>query len=233
MLSLLPLVVALASNPSPSPAPASTARPTPLTEIGRVRTTPICTTIVVHANGAITSALDNDRTLAILTTNLRNTDFDRLNSLQRRNAIEDLMKQASAVRINGKLADNEIKQLRAYAQTSTDPERKAELKAFADALGGAIYRQTKVANEFMRDVTIVQGREEAKEVRDIRNRDNPPPESAAMMSMGTQRAGVPDPPRSYNQVMRAVAADLTDLQTGIIADEGVAADHSIAATSGC
>jgi hypothetical protein len=231
MLSLLPLVVALASNPSP--APTSTARPTPLTEIGRVRTTPICTTIVVHANGAITSALENDRTLAILTTNLKNTDFDRLNFLQRRNAIEELMKQASAVRINGKLADGEIKQLRAYAQTSTDPERKAELKAFADALGGAIYRQTKVAAEFMRDVTIVQGREDAKEVRDIRNRDNAPTENAAMMSLGTQRAQVPDPPRSYNQVMRSVAADLTDLSTGIIADEGVAADHSIAATSGC
>jgi hypothetical protein len=231
MLSLLPLVVALASTPSP--VPASTARPTPLTEIGRVRTTPICTTIVVHANGAITSALDNDRQLAILTTNLLNTDFDRLNSLQRRNAIEDMMKQAGNIRINGKVADGEIKQLRAMALASTDPARKAELKAFADALGGAIYRQTKVAAEFMRDVTIMQGREDAKEVRDIRERNNPPPEGAASMSMVSQRAGMPDPPKSYNQVMRSVAADLTDLTTGIIADEGVAADHSIAATSGC
>jgi hypothetical protein len=231
MLSLLPLVVALASTPSP--VPASTARPTPLTEIGRVRTTPICTTIVVHANGAITSALDNDRQLAILTTNLLNTDFDRLNSLQRRNAIEDMMKQAGNIRINGKVADGEIKQLRAMALASTDPARKAELKAFADALGGAIYRQTKVAAEFMRDVTIMQGREDAKEVRDIRERNNPPPEGAASMSMVSQRAGMPDPPRSYNQVMRSVAADLNDLSTGIIADEGVAADHSIAATSGC
>jgi hypothetical protein len=231
MLSLLPLVVALASTPSP--VPASTARPTPLTEIGRVRTTPICTTIVVHANGAITSALDNDRALAILTTNLMNTDFDRLNSLQRRNAIEEMMKQAGNIRINGKLADGEIKQLRAMAQASTDPARKAELKAFADALGGAIYRQTKVAAEFMRDVTIVQGREDAREVRDIRERNNPPPEGLASMSMASQRAGMPDPPKSYNQVMRSVAADLSDLSTGIIADEGVAADHSIAATSGC
>jgi hypothetical protein len=231
MLSLLPLVVALASTPSP--VAASTAPPTPLTEIGRVRTTPMCTTIVVHANGAITSALDNDRALAILTTNLRNTDFDRLNSLQRRNAIEEMMKQAGAVRINGKLADAEIKQLRAMAQASTDPARKAELKAFTDALGGAIYRQTKVAAEFMRDVTIVQGREDAKEVRDIRERNNPPPEGLASMSMVSQRAGMPDPPKSYNQVMRSVAADLSDLSTAIIADEGVAADHSIAATSGC
>jgi hypothetical protein len=119
------------------------------------------------------------------------------------------------------------------AQASTDPARKAELKAFADALGGAIYRQTKVAAEFMRDVTILQGREDAREVRDIRERNNPPPEGAASMSMVSQRAGMPDPPKSYNQVMRSVAADLSDLSTGIIADEGVAADHSIAATSGC
>ncbi len=230
MLSLLPLVVALASNPSP--APASTARPTPLTEIGRVRTTPICTTIVVHANGAITSALDNDRTMAILTTNLRNTDFDRLNSLQRRNAIEDLMKQAGAVRQNGKAADGEIKQLRAFALASTDPQRKAELKAFTDALGGAIYRQTKAANEFMRDVTIMQGREDAKEARDIQSRDNPVPDAGAMAA-GGRVALLPDPPRSYNRTMRSVADDLTDLSTAISADEGIAADHSIAATSGC
>jgi hypothetical protein len=85
----------------------------------------------------------------------------------------------------------------------------------------------------MRDVTIVQGREDAKEVRDIRNRDNPPIENAASLPMGAGRVQMPDPPRSYNQTMRAVAADLIDLQTGIIADEGVAADHSIAATSGC
>jgi len=88
-----------------------------------------------------------------LTTNLRAMDFDRLNSMQLHRTIEDLMKQAGTIRQNGKLADNEIKQLRAYAAASTDPERKAELKAFADALGGAIYRQTKAATEFMRDVT--------------------------------------------------------------------------------
>jgi hypothetical protein len=231
MLSLLPLVVALASNPSP--APAASARPTPLTEIGRVRTTPICTTIVVHANGAITTALDNDRTLAILTTNLRNTDFDRLNFLQRRNAIEDLMKQASAVRLNGKLADGEIKQLRAYALAATDPQRKAELKAFADALGGAIYRQTKAAAEFMRDVTIIQGREDAKEAHDIQGRDNPAPETLTGRTLSHVPGILPEPPRSYNQVMRSVAADLNDLSTSIAADEGMAADHSIAATSGC
>jgi len=114
MLSLLPFLIVLAAGPAPAPTEAPHV--TPLTEIGRVRSTPICTPIVVHANGAITSALDNDRSLAILTTNLRAMDFDRLNSMQLHRTIEDLMKQAGTIRQNGKLADNEIKQLRPMPQ---------------------------------------------------------------------------------------------------------------------
>ncbi|HEY4441988.1 MAG TPA: hypothetical protein VGN14_16130 [Candidatus Elarobacter sp.] len=231
MLSLLPLVLALASEPVPS----ATARPTPLTEIGRTRTAPACSAIVAHANGAITSALDNDRALTILTTNLKNVDYDGMNDLQRRNAIESLMDQAGKVRVAGKIADAEIKRLRDYAAASTDAQRKAELKTFADALGGAIYRQTKAANEMMRDVTIVQGREDAAEARGIRDRDNPPPDTGAMAIAANpqNRAHVPDPPKSYNQTFRRIAFDLSDLGTAIAADEGQAADHSVAATSGC
>ncbi len=231
MLSLLPLVLALASQPSP--APSDSPRPTPLTEIGRVRTAPICTPIVVHANGAITTALDNDRQLAILTTNLRNIDFDKLNEIQRRNQFEALLNQASAIRLNFKTADGEIKQLRAYAESSKDPERKKELKAFADALGGALYRQAKAAAEFMRDMTIMQGRTDAEEAREIQARNNPTPTFLGTQALNQSRTLLPGTPRSYNQVMRGVAADLTDLNTGILADEGVAADHSVAATAGC
>ena len=232
MLSLLPLVVALASDPTPA---ASTApRPTPLTEIGRTRTAPICTTIVVHANGAITSALDNDRALAILTTNLKNTDFDKQSEIQRRNTIDAMLDQAGRIRQAGKAADDEIKKLREYAKASPDPERRAELKAFADALGGAIYRQTKAAKEFMADVAVMHGREEAAEARDLK--DNGPGSSSdtvAGAQLASSRARVPDPPKSYNQAMRTVAASLSDLATAIAADEGIAQDHSVAATSGC
>lgn len=223
--------MALAS--APSPAPTEAPHPTPLTEIGRVRTAPICTTIVVHANGAITTALENDRALAILTTNVKSIDFDRLNSMQLRNTIDEMMRQAGSIRIAGKQADNEIKQLRAYAEASKDPQRKAELKTFADALGGAIYRQTKAANAFMKDVTVIQGRTEAAEARELMRRDNPAPENISGQQLAGARSLLPGAPRSYNEVMRAVAADLIDLNSGILADEGKAADHSIAATSGC
>ena len=230
MLSLLPLVVALASDPSSA---ANTApRPNPLTEIGRTKTAPICTTIVVHANGAITSALDNDRTLAILTTNLRNTDFDKQSEIQRRNTLEAMMDQAGRIRLAGKAADDEIKKLREYAKASPDPERKAELKAFADALGGAIYRQTKAAKEFMADVTVIHGREDAAEARELKGGSGTGSDSVSGQQLAS-RAHVPDPPKSYNQAMRTIAASLTDLTTAIAADEGIAQDHSIAATSGC
>lgn len=234
LLSLLPIVLALASaDPSPSPGPA--ARRTPLTEIGRTRSVPICTPIVVHANSAITTTLDNDRQLAIMTTNLRNVDFDRLNEMQRRNSIEVLMKQASAIRVQSGNADGEIKKLREYAAASQDPNRKAELKAFADAIGGAIYRQKKAAVEFMRDVTIIQGREDTAEIHSIKDQGNAmvltPREQS--LSNSTTHSVIPAPPARYNDTMREIAASLDDNTQSILSDEGTAADHSIAATSGC
>lgn len=234
MLSLLPIVLALASI-DPSPAPSPSARHTPLTEIGRVRALPICTPIVVHANSAITTTLDNDRQLAIMTTNMRGVDFDRLNEMQRRNSIEALMKQASAIRVQSGNADGEIKKLREYAAASPDPTRKAELKAFADAIGGAIYRQKKAAVEFMRDVTIIQGREEASEVRNIKARDNGMVQTAAEQSFSNSpaRAVIPAPPARYNDTMREIATALDADSQSILTDEGTAADHSIAATAGC
>jgi len=140
MLMFLPIVFALAANepaPAASSAPATStapatggARPTPLTEIGRVRALPACVPIVAHANGAITQALDNDRTLAIISANLHNTDYDKLNVLQRRNAVEALMKQAEAMRV-----DDELGQRRdiAHAEIPALPgDRMDDMRGIAD-----------------------------------------------------------------------------------------------------
>jgi len=232
MLSLLPIVLALAST-DPAPAPTSSAKPTPLTEIGRVRALPICTPIVVHANSAITTTLDNDRQLAIITLNLKNVDFERMNDLQRRNALESLMKVAGAIRVQSASADSQVKKLREYAKASPDPQRQAELKAFADAIGGAIYRQKKVAVEMMRDVTVIQGRTEAAEARAIQDRDNPNAENRTVGTTSLQRPVMPAPPAHFNETMRRIAQDLEENNQAILSDEGIAADHSIAATAGC
>jgi hypothetical protein len=125
-----------------------------------------------------------------------------------------------------------VKRLRELALASPDPARKAELKAFADAIGGAIYRQQKAAAEVMRDIVVMQGRADAQEARRIKDRDNPPPDSGGS-SMYQNRAAMPPPPARLNDAMRSIANDLDDRTSAIMADEGIAADHSIAATSGC
>ncbi len=231
MLMLLPIVLALATDPGP--AASSAPRPTPLTEIGRVRALPACVPIVAHANGAITQALENDRTLAIISVNSHNTDFDKLNVLQRRNSIEVMMRQAEAIRVASSAGDVEVKKLREYAENATDPERKAELKAFADALGGALYRQKKAATEFMRDVTVMRGREDAAEAHDLMHQNNPVPPSAAAQTMYNTPPILPGVPDSYNKQFKAIGDTLDTLTQGVQMDEGSAADHSIAATSGC
>lgn len=240
MLSLLPVVVLLAAA-APAPAPTASEPPTKLQEIGRTRAT-VCTSIVVHANGVIAQALENDRTLAILTTNLRTMDFDKLNWMQRRNAFDGLMKQTQQIRTAFPGADGEIKTLRKLAETSPDPQRKRELKAFADALGGALERQKRVATDFDRSVVIMRGREEAQEARSIEHRDTRMVSPASISRRGLDRldaiadgAAPPAPLRDgeFNHAMRDLAATL-DLRIEPIAfDEGTAADHSIAATTGC
>jgi hypothetical protein len=237
---MLPIVVVLAANPNPPPS--ASPPPTKLHVIGTVRAAPICTTIVVHANGAITQALDNDRTLAIVSVDLRTVDFDRQNSLQRRNVIDAMLKQTQVLRQSFHVADGEIKTLRRYAVASNDPQRKAELKAFADALGGALQRQERAAEEFDRNVTILRGREEAEEARAIERRDVRLGTAGMIPQrvldrMDVQRSVV-EPPRAprdgeWNRTMQQIADVLDDRTHAIALDEGTAADHSIAATTGC
>src|ERR1700712_5447846 len=157
MLMLLPIILALAADPSPTPS--SAGRPTPLTEIGRVRALPACVPIVTHANGAITDALENHRTLAVISTN------------QRRNVLEQMLRQAEAIAKAAKAGDAEVKRLREYAVNSPDPKLKEELKTFADALGGAIYRQQKAAVEVQRDILIMRNRDDALQMKEIINDD--------------------------------------------------------------
>ena len=234
MMMLLPIVIALVAA-DPTPAASTAPRPTPLQEIGRVRALPACVPIVTHANAAITQALDNDRTLAILSTNLHNTDFDKLNSLQRRNVIDALMKQAEALRVATKAADGEVKKLREYAVNAPDEQRKVELKTFADALGGALNRQQKAASEFMRDVTIVRGREVVANSHETElGREPIPPSIYTTSQVPLSAAPTPEPAQPFNTKQMQYLGDTLDaLSKTILIDEGKAADHSIAATSGC
>ncbi|MEA2785194.1 MAG: hypothetical protein QOF71_1298 [Candidatus Eremiobacteraeota bacterium] len=237
MFLLLPIIVALAADPTPGPS--SAARPTPLTEIGRVRALPACVPIVAHANGAITDALENDRTLSVIATNLRGTDFDKLNFIQRRNTLERMLRQAEAIAKAAKAGDAEVKRLREYAVNSPDPKRKEELKTFADALGGAIYRQQKAAVEVQRDILIMRNRDDALQMKEIINDDalSPPVQQRGTTMLGTPTPRplrpTPSPDPEYDRHYKFLAQKLDVLNEAILRDEGVAQDHSIAATSGC
>jgi len=233
MLMLLPIIAALAADPSP--APSSAGHPTPLAEIGRVRALPACVPIVAHANGAINEALDNDRTLTVISTNLHNTDYDKLNFIQRRNAIEAMLRQAEAIAKAAKAGDAEVKRLREYAVNSPDPKRKEELKTFADALGGALYRQQKAATEVQRDMAILRGRETAQESKEQLDDGGPQPRGGLAAAMFTPRPlrPTPSPDPLYDRHFKFLADKMDELNQGIMRDEGIAADHSIAATSGC
>jgi len=130
-----------------APAPAPTPAPAALKVIASVRSTPRCAEIVTHANSAIGSALNNDAIIAQTITRLHAYNLDDGNPIHRRNGLDALGELAKNLTKQSRSADDEIKRLRALAEKSTDPQEKKELKAFADALGGALWRQQKIARD--------------------------------------------------------------------------------------
>lgn len=154
MLHRLAVVAVSAALLSPSasfaaaPAPVTAPSPAPVLKvIANVRSTSRCAEIVTHANSAIGSALNDDVQLQQLITRLRAVNLDDGNSIHRRNGLQALGEYAKNLTMQSRSADDEVKRLRALAEKSTDPQEKKELKAFADALGGALWRQQKIARD--------------------------------------------------------------------------------------
>jgi hypothetical protein len=239
LTAVVPLLVVLAA-PSPAPAPVAPA-PSPLREIGRVEAISVCSAIVVHANSAIGAALDNDHDLALVINRLRTTDLDDENPIKRRNGMNDLSTLAGRIRMAALGAAAEIKRLRVIASQTTDPTRKAELTAFADALSGAIARQRKAGVDLDAMLTIIDGRRAVEDVdtpQMIGDRDavaaDPGRSAISSADSGTLRnPAAPVTPSRVNDVLRGVADDLAARTQQILSDEGVAADHSVGATTGC
>lgn len=250
LILLVPLLAALAA-PSPVPLPVAPPAPSPLKEIGHVESLSVCSAIVVHANSAIGVALDNDQNLAITINRLRTTDLDDENEIKRRNGMNDLSTLTGRIRIAAAAGTGEIKRLRAMVAQTTEPTRKAELKAFTDALAGALARQRKAAEDLDKTMTIIDGRRAVEAV------DTPEmvAQRSALVDSGrpvalpgdpgrtgnavAADAGVmrnpaaPTTPSRVNDILRSEAEDLQARTQAILSDEGVAADHSLGATTGC
>jgi hypothetical protein len=238
------------SAPPPSPLAQSAPPPSPLKEIGRVQSLSVCSAVVVHANGAIGEALDNDQQLAIAINRLRTTDLDTPNEITRRNGMRDLATLASRIRLGAAAGSGEIKRLRSIAAQTADATRKAEIKAFADALDGALARQRKAGLDLDTMLVIIDGRRAVEEVNtpeltDQRAAIAAPDVGAAVAAPGgpvndlTQNPGLmrspvaPPGPAPVNSILREFAADFSARTQTILSDEGVAADHALGATTGC
>ena len=246
--------VTLAS--APPPAPAATAAPA-LKVIASVRSTPRCAEIVTHANSAIGSTLNNDVLIAQLITRLRAYNLDDGNPIRRRNGLDALGEFAKNLTKQSRAADDEVKRLRALAAKSTDPQEQKELKAFADALGGALWRQQKIARDvngylasvdFQDMATFTEGQQQANRavfgvpdpyLRSIT--DARPPTGADQNrgaidpSSGMRPAPLGHDPNATTATQEAAAAatDFASRLPDITLDENGAAQHVTGALSRC
>lgn len=224
------VVATLVAAQPPAPAPSSG----PLKEIGRVRVSAACGNIVVHANSAISSALRNDATMARTANRLRAMDLESSEMSMHRGLVE-LDRLAAQLHDDAIHGDGEVKRLRELADKATDPARKAELRAFADSLGGALYRQKKAAADLSGFIAYMQYHE-------MRT----PSETEAKINGASQQDTVmrtPPPPPAYevgmhrtetpNQMAVEAATDFETRLREIAIDESRAADHSEGAVSGC
>ncbi len=252
--ALLSPGVTYASAPPPVPAP--TAAPA-LKVIASVRSTPRCAEIVTHANSAIGSALNNDVQLQQLITRLRAFNLDDGNPIHRRNGLDALGEFAKNLTKQARSADDEVKRLRALAEKSTDPQEKKELKAFADAVGGALWRQQKIARDlngylasvdFQDMATFTEGQQQAN--RALFGVPDPYISTVAdtRPNAGTDgrrnsidpSTGMRPPPLGHDpnvptatQEATAAASDFASRLPDITLDENSAAQHVTGALSRC
>jgi hypothetical protein len=135
------LAIVLAAATATTTATAPSPSPTPLLKtIVTVKSSPICGAFAAHTNAAISSAISNDQNLGTTILTLRSPDLAG-SSLDRQSEIHHLNALADEIYKQYRLGEKEVGQLRDLAKQATDPDEKEALKAAADALGGALYRQ--------------------------------------------------------------------------------------------
>lgn len=230
---------------------AATPSPAPLREIGHVKSTAACAELALHANTAISSALRNDTVVGDTIAKLQNVKLDG-NPITRRNdlqAVGDLAKDLHGRAVSG-IA--EVKKLREIAEKSTDPVQKKELKAFADELGGALYRQKKIAQDLngllaafdyhdmrMSSSDITQnGMSSDPSQLQVSNAPSAPKKTDLRYDPGNQfqpskGTSVFNVTHTDSELAQFAASDFTLRVPDITNDEALAANHAEGAVSGC
>ena len=232
LAALLSLATASVAYGAPAPTPTPTLAASKLKLIGRVRAlSPFCSQTISHADAAISSALENDARIAFTVSNLRSTDLDS-SSVKKADGTRQMLKDYTALRQSAVTAEAAIRELRADADAAKDPEQKTDLRAFADALGGALERQKKMADELSRTIAYVDAHARIDENQkqqflfDIQWAQTVP---------GNPYHGNPQDyvPPTLTEVAHSAADRLTEQQTGVAADEGRASERVEPAFKGC
>lgn len=120
--------------------PSASPSPEPLKTIVTVSTSPFCGAFAAHVNSAIDSAVTDDRNLGSIILTLRAHDLAG-NGIARRNEMQRLTTLADTMYRAYRSGEGEVNRLRDLAKTAKNKSERTEIKASADALGGALYRQ--------------------------------------------------------------------------------------------
>jgi hypothetical protein len=150
MLVRLSLAVLALATASPDAGASPDAAPVDLREIGHVRAvTPFCRAVVEGSSNAVSDAFEGDARIALLISSLTKIDLDTSEMKKQAGLVEMRQRHDDLQRVTA-AGDKQIKDLRAKINTSTDPAERAQLLAFANALGGAIFRQRVIFKDYQR-----------------------------------------------------------------------------------
>lgn len=239
-----------------SPAPQPTATPA-LKTIASVRSTSRCAAIITHANSAIATTIDDDALIGQTITMLRVTNLDDGNAIHRHNGLNALGELAKKLTQQARAGDDEVKRLRKIASETKNPKDAKALKDFADELGGALWRQQKIARDLngylayedFRDMsTLDESQKQANE--GVFGVPDPTLETPVNIAgahavygsgpnAGQAAPSLPplighDPNQpSSNDYARAAASDFQQRTAAILVDENDAASRVDGAINGC
>jgi hypothetical protein len=238
------LIVAVLPPPAPAPAPSASAAPQ-LKTIATIRVSPRCASIITHANSAISTTLSNDQIIGQTISTLRLTNLDDGNAIHRHNGLQALGDLAKNLMQASRSGDDEVKRLRKLAAETKDPDSAKALKDFANELGGALWRQQKVArdlNGFLayQDFHEMTQWDESQKAMNQATFGVPDPLTQAPTDF--QRVGAPTPhphlghesgDASATQQAKWAADDFQSRIPDILRDENLAAGNIDGAIKGC
>lgn len=145
-LAAAALFASAAASPSPSPAPS----PGGLRTIASVRSTPFCTSLGTHFNGAVAPMLANDYTLTQVNTQLLDiNDMFRHPDYQIRYASTraKLVKYVGSIQKNLPFMQQQINALRAGESLTKDPQDAKDIHQVAEKLQLAYNKQMQLATD--------------------------------------------------------------------------------------